>query len=33
MSLTEFVPNQIWLKEYPIHYAGCDFNAVTSMRE
>ena len=27
MSLTEFVPDQIWLKEYPIHFAGCDFNA------
>ena len=27
MSLTEFVADQIWLKEYPIHYAGCDFNA------
>jgi hypothetical protein len=31
MSLTEFVPNQIWLKEYPIHYAGCDFNARMSV--
>ena len=27
MSLTEFVSDQIWLKEYPIRYAGCDFNA------
>ncbi len=31
MALTEFVPNQIWLKEYPIHYAGCDFNARMSV--
>lgn len=27
MQLSEYVPGQIWLKEYPIHYAGCDFNA------
>ena len=27
MSLTEFIPGQIWLQEYPIRYAGCDFNA------
>lgn len=27
MTLTEFIPDQIWLQEYPIHYAGCDFNA------
>jgi hypothetical protein len=27
MPLTEFVPGQIWVKEYPIHFAGCDFNA------
>lgn len=27
MRLVEYVPGQIWLKEYPIHYAGCDFNA------
>jgi hypothetical protein len=26
-SLTEYVPGQIWLKEYPIRYAGCRFNA------
>ncbi|MBE9502789.1 MAG: DUF4336 domain-containing protein [Proteobacteria bacterium] len=23
----EYIPNQIWLKEYPIHYAGTDFNS------
>lgn len=27
MPLTEFVAGQIWLQEYPIHYAGCDFTA------
>ncbi|MEM8684357.1 MAG: DUF4336 domain-containing protein [Pseudomonadota bacterium] len=27
MPLNEFVPDQIWLKDYPIHFAGCDFNA------
>ena len=27
MPLSEFVPNQVWLQDYPIHYAGCDFNA------
>jgi hypothetical protein len=31
MRLTEFVTDQIWLKEYPIHYAGCDFNARMSV--
>ena len=25
--LTEYVPNQIWLSDYPIRYAGCRFNA------
>lgn len=27
VEFVEYVPEQIWLKEYPIHYAGCDFNA------
>ncbi len=27
MALIEFVPDQIWLQDYPIHYAGCDFDA------
>ena len=27
MPLTEFVTGQMWLQEYPIHFAGCDFNA------
>lgn len=27
MSLVEYLPNQMWLQEYPIHFAGCDFNA------
>lgn len=27
MSLSEYLPDQVWLQEYPIHYAGCDFNA------
>jgi hypothetical protein len=24
-ELTEYIPGRIWLKEYPVHYAGCDF--------
>ncbi len=31
MELTEFVTGQIWLKEYPIHFVGCDFNARMSV--
>ncbi|MDJ0655170.1 MAG: hypothetical protein QNJ40_13495 [Xanthomonadales bacterium] len=31
MALTEFVPGEIWVQEYPIHYAGCDFNARMSV--
>ncbi len=27
MTLREYVPGQIWLQDYPIHYAGCDFDA------
>ena len=27
MSLIEYVPGQVWIQEYPIHFAGCDFNA------
>ena len=27
MTLTEFVPGQIWIKDYPIRYAGCRFDA------
>ncbi|MGD8357579.1 MAG: DUF4336 domain-containing protein [Lysobacterales bacterium] len=27
MPLIEYLPDQVWLQEYPIHYAGCDFNA------
>jgi hypothetical protein len=27
MQLNEYIKDQIWLKEYPVHYAGCDFNA------
>lgn len=26
-ALTEYIPNRIWLKEYPIRFAGCRFNA------
>ncbi|MBU2678039.1 MAG: DUF4336 domain-containing protein [Gammaproteobacteria bacterium] len=26
MPLSEFVPGQVWLQEYPIHFAGCDFD-------
>ncbi len=25
MPLVEYIPNQIWLCEYPVHYAGLDF--------
>ena len=25
--LTEYVPGRIWLKKYPVHYAGADFFA------
>ncbi len=31
MELQEYVGDQIWLKEYPIHYAGCDFSARMSV--
>lgn len=31
MPLSESVPDQVWLKEYPIHFAGCDFNARMSV--
>ena len=27
MHLIEYVPGQIWIKEYPVHYAGTDFNS------
>ena len=27
MPLTEFIPGQIWIQEYPIRFAGCTFNA------
>ena len=27
MPLSEFVPGQLWLQDYPIHFAGCDFDA------
>ena len=27
MPLVEYVPDHVWLQEYPIHFAGCDFNA------
>jgi len=25
--LSEYVPGQLWLQEYPIHFGGCDVNA------
>ena len=31
MPLIEYLPDQMWLQEYPIHYAGCDFNARMSV--
>lgn len=31
MQLTEFVPDQIWLLDYPVEYAGCRFNARMSI--
>jgi glyoxylase-like metal-dependent hydrolase (beta-lactamase superfamily II) len=30
-SLLEYVPGRIWTKKYPIHYAGCDFFARTTL--
>jgi len=27
VPLSEFVPGQLWLQDYPIHFAGCDFDA------
>ena len=27
MGLLEYVPGEIWLKEYPVHYSGLDFRA------
>jgi hypothetical protein len=27
MPLTEYLPGQLWLQEYPIHFASCVFNA------
>lgn len=26
-NVIEYIPNKIWIKEYPIHYAGTDFNS------
>ena len=26
-QLIEYINNQIWIKEYPVHYAGTDFNS------
>jgi hypothetical protein len=31
MQLTEFIPDQIWLVEYPVRLAGCRFNARMSV--
>ncbi|MGA8278192.1 MAG: DUF4336 domain-containing protein [Rhodanobacteraceae bacterium] len=31
MQLTEFIPDQIWLLDYPVEYAGCRFNARMSI--
>lgn len=31
MELIEFVADHIWLQDYPIHFAGCDFNARMSV--
>jgi len=31
MQLTEFIPDQIWLLDYPVKYAGCRFNARMSI--
>jgi hypothetical protein len=25
MKLVEYIPGQIWIKQYPVHYAGLDF--------
>ncbi len=31
MPMTEFMPDQIWLLDYPVKYAGCRFNARMSI--
>lgn len=31
MQMTEFIPGQIWLVDYPVRYAGCRFNARMSI--
>ncbi len=31
MNMIEYIPDQIWLKTYPVHYAGCDFTARMSV--
>lgn len=31
MQLTEFSAGQIWIKDYPVRYAGCTFNARMSV--
>lgn len=31
MILTEFIPDQIWLLDYPVRYAGCRFDARMSI--
>ncbi|WP_426700141.1 DUF4336 domain-containing protein [Rhodanobacter sp. Col0626] len=31
MQLTEFIPDQIWLLDYPVKYAGCRFYARMSI--
>ena len=27
LSPYQYIAGQLWLKEYPVHYAGCDFNS------
>ena len=31
-DLVEYQKNTIWIKEYPIHYAGVDFNSSQELK-
>lgn len=28
LTLVEYIPDQIWTKRHPVHYAGLDFNSL-----
>lgn len=31
MKLVEYIPDQIWIKQYPVHYAGLDFYSLMTV--